>query len=102
MIILNNRESHLKPPAPFLWPPFDNYFFLCEEFNCIHTLPVHIAEERVLPSTEREKSHWRGHSDIDANIPRFRFVSKPARRVSARCKQTRLISVAPTIHQVDR
>src|ERR1022692_457645 len=77
-----------------LFSPALYYDFLVGiELDGVAALAVEIAEETVLPPTEREVGHGRGDSDVDADISRGRFVAEAARCRSARRKQRRLIAV---------
>jgi hypothetical protein len=66
----------LKLPCPFLGPTFDHNFLLREEFDRIHALSMHIAEERFFPTAEREERHRRCDTNIDADIACFSFVAE--------------------------
>src|SRR5215831_17955621 len=46
------------------------------ELDTFHTVDVQIAEERLLPATERGKGHGHRDGDIDAHHPDFISFSK--------------------------
>ena len=89
----------LKFSTPLFRPAFDHNFLLRKEFHCVHALTVHIAEERFLPSAEREERHRCGHTNIDSNIARFGFISELARGRTAGREQTRLVSISSAVDQ---
>src|ERR1035438_800814 len=95
--ILN--RSILELAAVLFGPAFDDDFLVSVELNGIAALPMQIAEEAVLPSTEREVGHGRGDSDVDADVARGRFVAEAARGRSARGEQRRLVAVSTAFEE---
>src|SRR5512145_484833 len=77
----------LELARPLLRPALDHNLLLGEELDCIHTLAVQIAKERLFPAREGEECHWRRDTDIDANVPRIHLVTEFARRRTTRGKQ---------------
>ena len=55
-----NCKIVLELSCPFFGPAFDDHFFLREELDRVHALPVHVAEEGVFPAAEGEECHRRG------------------------------------------
>jgi hypothetical protein len=52
-----------------VWPGLDHDLLVRVKLDGVTSLSMHVAEETVFPSTEREIGHWRGNTDIDANQP---------------------------------
>src|SRR5260370_26268482 len=73
----------LELAAVLFRPAFDDNFLVGIELDGVAALPVEIAEEAVLPSTEREVSHGGGDSNVDADISRGGFIAEAARRRTA-------------------
>src|SRR5579864_5759833 len=93
------NRSILEFPAVLFRPALDDNFFVRIKLNSFPPLAVQIAEETVLPSAEREIGHGCGHADVDANVPRRRFIAEAARRRSARRKQRSLIAVCAALQK---
>jgi len=49
-------------------PTADDDLAVCEELYRISALPVQISEERVLHTSEWERSYWRRDPDVDTDI----------------------------------
>ena len=93
---------NLEFPAVFFCPTFNHDFLIRIEFDRIATLAMEIAEETVLPSTERKICHWGRHADIDSDVSSRRLVAEAARRRSARSKQRGLITVGTAFQESER
>ena len=62
---------------------------------------MHVAEERILPTAEREESHWRSHTNIDTDVARIRFIAETTRCIAARREQAGLVSILSAVDQLD-
>src|SRR5215470_204465 len=80
----HRSKANLKFSRVFLRPALDNYLFVGVKLDRIAPLAVHVTEEAVLPSAEREVCHWCRDSNVDANIPCGRLITKAARGGTAR------------------
>src|ERR1700732_2282363 len=94
--------SLLELAAVLFGPAFDDNFLVGIELDGVAALPVEIAEEAVLPSTEREISHRRGNSNVDADISRGCFITEAARGRTARREQRGLIAVGTALEEGER
>src|SRR6266851_6082292 len=92
----------LELAAVFFGPAFDDNFLVGIELDGVAALPVEIAEEAVLPPTEREVSHGRGDSNVDADISRGGLIAEAARRRTARGEQRGLIAVGTALEEGKR
>src|ERR1017187_9760537 len=93
------NRSILELAAVLFGPAFDDDFLVGVELDGVAALAVEIAEETILPSAEREVSHRRGDSDVDADVARGRFVAEAARGGPARRKERRLIAVGAALEE---
>ena len=59
-------------------PAFDDDFGLCVEFHAVPPLRVQIAEETLVPATEREKGHRSRHAHVNPDVPGIGFEAKSA------------------------
>src|SRR6478672_6686381 len=82
-------------------PAFDHHFFIGVELDGVASLGVHVAKEAAFPSGEREVSHGRGYTDVDADVSGRSFVAKTARGGSARGEERRLIAVGTALQECD-
>src|SRR6202011_1130967 len=94
--------SLLELAAVLFGPAFHDNFLVGIELDGVAALPVEIAEEAVLPSTEREVSHRRGDSNVDADISRGCFIAEAARGRTARREQRGLIAVGTALQKGER
>src|SRR6202049_501843 len=94
--------SLLKLAAVLFGPAFHDNFLVGIELDGVAALPVEIAEEAVLPSTEREVSHRRGDSNVDADISRWCFIAEATRGRTARREQRGLIAVGTALQESER
>src|SRR5580693_4456412 len=91
--------SSLELSAVLFGPALDYNFLVGVELDGIAALAVKIAEKAVLPSAEGEVGHGRGDSDVDADVPRGRFVAEAAGSRSARGEQRCLIAVSAALEK---
>src|SRR6266699_928629 len=63
---------------------------------------MHIAEETIFPSTEWEIRHWRGHTNIDADVACRRLVPESPCRGPARCEKRGLIAIGTALQERHR
>ena len=73
-------------PRMLVSPALDDNLFIRVKLDGVASLSVHVAEETVFPSTEWKIRHWRGNTDIDADIACWRFVPESACRRPTRCE----------------
>src|SRR5260370_2729283 len=100
---LRVKPTNLLELAAVLFrPAFDDNFLVGIELDGVAALPVEIAEEAVLPSTEREVGHGRGNSNVDADISRGGFIAEAARGRTARGEQRGLIAVGTALEEGQR
>src|SRR6266849_10373040 len=92
----------LKLARPFSRPALDYNLFFCVELYGVTSLGMHVAEEAFFPSREREEGHWRGHANVDADIPRLRFITELSCRGTAAREQASHVAVGGSVHQVNR
>src|SRR5215510_10648017 len=100
--MVTRPRSRSEFPRPLLGPALDHDLLLSEELDRIPALSVEIAEEALTRTAEREPSHRRGDSDVDAHIADFGFVAKFSRAGAARRKEARLIAVGAGVDKRDR
>src|SRR5258708_33743501 len=86
----------------FCGPAFHDNFLFGIELDSVASLCVLHAEEAIFPATEREIGHGRSDSDVDADVPRWCFVSEPARRRAVGREQRRLISICAALKKCQR
>src|SRR5262249_1227292 len=97
-----NPVRALEDAGPLLRPALYDDLLVGVELDRVAPLSVEISEEAALPTAEGEKCDWGCHPDIDADVADLRLVAKLARRCSAARKQTRLVAVARSVHNLNR
>ncbi len=96
-----DHNSQLELTRPLFRPTFHNYFRLSEKFYRMLVLAMEDAKKTLLPTTEREESHWRRHADINADVASLNLVAEFASGRATAGEETSHIAVIATIHQFD-
>jgi len=91
MMICSGLRSEL--PSVLVYPSLDDDLLIRVKLYGVTSLSVQIAEETVLPSSEWEIGHGRGHSDINADVACRGFVPESARRRPAGCEKRSLVAI---------
>src|SRR5713226_3547342 len=97
MLIRSGLRSKL--PSVLVYPSLDDDLLVRVKLDGVTSLAEKVAEETVLPSREREKSHWRGYSDVDADVACGGLVPKPACCGSARCEKRSLVAIGTPLQE---
>ena len=87
------RGRRLELARVLVSPALDHDFLVRVELDGVASLRVHVAEETAFPSGEREIGHWRGYTDIDADIACRGFVPELARRRAAGSEERSLVAI---------
>src|SRR5437868_2207192 len=88
--------------AVFAAPTLDHDFLVSVKLDGVASLAMYGSEEAFLPATEGEIRHGSGHTDVDADIPRWCFIAEFARRRAAGGEDRSLISVRAAGQERDR
>src|SRR5256886_15677007 len=100
MMIGSGLRSEL--PSVLVYPSFDDDFLIRVKLYRVASLSMQVAEETVLPSSEREIGHGRGHSDINADVACRGFVPESACCRPARCEKRSLVAVGTVLQERHR
>ena len=85
-----------------VYPSLDDDLFIRVKLYGVASLSMQVAEETVLPSSEREIGHGRGYSDIDADVACRGFVPESARRRPAGCEKRSLVAIGTSLQERHR
>src|SRR3984893_11778605 len=104
MLIRSGLHSELRSELArvLVNPALDDDFLVRVKLHGVASLSVHIAEEAVFPSAEWKIGHWRGYTDIDADVSCGRLVPESARRCAARCEKRGLVAIRTALQERHR
>src|SRR5579863_2480645 len=96
------KKAALEFAGVVFGPAFDDHFFVGVELDGVAALAVHVSEEAVFPSTEREIGHGRGDADVDADVSGGGFVAEAARGGTAGSEERGLIAEGILLEKIHR
>ena len=99
-MICSGLRSEL--PSVLVYPSLDDDLLIRVKLYGVTSLSVQIAEETVLPSSEWEIGHGRGHSDINADVACRGFVPESAPRRPAGCEKRSLVAIGTALQERHR